>query len=281
MTERLVANLRDLGFSTYEARCYAGLLGGGPQTGYAVAKSTGVPQPKVYEALRKLVTRGAARQLTGVPTRFVAERPDVLFDRMADEYAASIADARDASGQLAAVPPGLVELLPQLTTWPEIQTAAVGALLGTSRSARLSGTPTELAGLEHPLRAARSRGVDVTVLHSGEPPFPLEGARLIRRARPDEPPRRHLAVIADSRELVWAVSRNGHQWSGLTSRNALLITAARGCLQHDAELRRILTDLGPELYRLYGPDLRGLSDTPTAVHPVPSPGTTPFDAPVP
>jgi len=35
--------LVDLGFSQYEARTYAGLIGRGPMTGYAVAKETQVP----------------------------------------------------------------------------------------------------------------------------------------------------------------------------------------------------------------------------------------------
>ena len=40
----LVQLLHELGFSQYEARCYVGLLGQEPQTGYSVAKATGVPQ---------------------------------------------------------------------------------------------------------------------------------------------------------------------------------------------------------------------------------------------
>lgn len=97
--QRLVRHLSELGFSPYEARCYAGLLGAGPLTGYAVAKSTGVPQPKVYETLRRLVARGAAEQLPGPPIRFLAVDPEALLDRMANAYAASIAGARAAAAE--------------------------------------------------------------------------------------------------------------------------------------------------------------------------------------
>ena len=51
--------LTQLGFSQYEARTYVGLLMSDSATGYSVANETGVPQPKVYETLRRLVDRGA------------------------------------------------------------------------------------------------------------------------------------------------------------------------------------------------------------------------------
>jgi sugar-specific transcriptional regulator TrmB len=98
---RLVGHLRELGFSPYEARCYAGLLGAGAQTGYAIAKRTGVPQPKVYETLRRLVARGAAEQLPGPPTRFTAVDPATLLDGMATAYAAAIAGARAAAAEVS------------------------------------------------------------------------------------------------------------------------------------------------------------------------------------
>jgi HTH-type transcriptional regulator, sugar sensing transcriptional regulator len=64
--------LADLGFPRYEARTYAGLIGRGPMTGYAVAKETQVPQPKVYETLGRLVERSAVLQVSDSPANFIA-----------------------------------------------------------------------------------------------------------------------------------------------------------------------------------------------------------------
>ena len=55
---RVTAALTELGFSQYEAKTYTGLIGREPMTGYAIAKETLVPQPKVYETLGRLVERG-------------------------------------------------------------------------------------------------------------------------------------------------------------------------------------------------------------------------------
>ena len=68
--EPLVERLIRLSFSQYEARAYVGLLVHGEQTGYRLAKLTGVPQPKIYETLHRLVDTGGCpplrhRQRTG------------------------------------------------------------------------------------------------------------------------------------------------------------------------------------------------------------------------
>jgi sugar-specific transcriptional regulator TrmB len=64
-----VQRLIELGFSQYEARAYVGLLGREPLTGYALSNVTGIPQPKVYETLRRLTGRGAVAAMEGEPAR--------------------------------------------------------------------------------------------------------------------------------------------------------------------------------------------------------------------
>jgi sugar-specific transcriptional regulator TrmB len=78
----VIAALTELGFSQYEARTYAGLIGREPMTGYAIAKDTLVPQPKVYETLGRLVERGAVLQVSGSPAKFVAVAPARVLSQL-------------------------------------------------------------------------------------------------------------------------------------------------------------------------------------------------------
>src|SRR5665213_1958809 len=71
-SEVIAGRLTQLGFSQYEARTYIGLLLSNGATGYSVANDTGVPQPKVYETLRRLVERGAAVRTGAKPARHLA-----------------------------------------------------------------------------------------------------------------------------------------------------------------------------------------------------------------
>src|ERR1700694_2054999 len=86
--------LTQLGFSQYEARTYVGLLMADGATGYSVANDTGVPQPKVYETLRRLVDRGAAVRTAQRPARDGAAPPADLLQALEKECAGRVDAAR-------------------------------------------------------------------------------------------------------------------------------------------------------------------------------------------
>src|ERR1700742_320853 len=79
---RVTAALTELGSSKSGAPPSPGLMGGEPMTGYAIAKDTLVPQPKVYETLGRLVERGAVMQVSGSPAKFVAVPPDRVLSEL-------------------------------------------------------------------------------------------------------------------------------------------------------------------------------------------------------
>src|SRR5207237_6611199 len=93
-TDQVVERLARLGFSLYEARTYVGLLAAGGSTGYSVANVTGVPQPKVYETLRRLVDRGAAVQSGVRPARYTAVPPEVILARLDGDFRERLEAAR-------------------------------------------------------------------------------------------------------------------------------------------------------------------------------------------
>src|SRR5471032_1908477 len=92
--ELIAERLAQLGFSQYEARTYVGLLMSDDATGYSVANATGVPQPKVYETLRRLVERGAAVRTGDKPARYTAIQPDILLKSLEADFATRVAAAR-------------------------------------------------------------------------------------------------------------------------------------------------------------------------------------------
>lgn len=63
MTTTAVNQLEAIGFTEYEARAYLLLLREGPQTGYHVAKVSGIPRPNIYPVLSRLVERGAVNKM--------------------------------------------------------------------------------------------------------------------------------------------------------------------------------------------------------------------------
>ncbi len=256
--------LLELGFSQYEARCYVGLLGPDPQTGYGVAKVTGVPQPKVYEALRKLVSRGAAREIAGEPVRFVAVPPDELFSDLKSAFDDRLATARATSQKVAGsgVSSNLeqVERLDQLS---QVTESARQSIEAAERRVYLSASATELQTLRTPIEDAVGRGVDVVVLSFGRAPFAMDGLRVFHHASTDgalyrHHQARHVALVADSRQTVYGVATDGKAWHGIVTASVPIIAAVKSFIRHDIDMQQVYADFGPQLVKAYGPGLQAL-----------------------
>ena len=80
-----MADLRDLGLSSYEDKAYRSLLGLGPVSAMDLAESSGVPEGRVYDVLDSLETRGLVRsQSHSRPKQYLAVEPEVAIDRLVD-----------------------------------------------------------------------------------------------------------------------------------------------------------------------------------------------------
>ena len=265
--EAVTEHLVRLGFSSYEARSYVGLLGTGTATGYAVAVATGVPQPKVYETLRRLKERGAVVQIPGRPVRWSAVPPGKLLTNLDQEFSQRLDAARDGLTQLAAETSESGD--PQVV-WHHF---GKDAIVATARQVvqcadthvYLSGHGPVLAWLAEEITAAATRGVEFTILHFGALPFAVPSGRTFRHATTDGVLRpsaraRHLGVVADSRYVLWAIASDGRRWEGLNADDPLLASVVKGYIRHDVFVQRMYQELPNELERRFGPGLLQLAD---------------------
>lgn len=262
----VVERLARLGFSVYEARTYVGLLSLGTATGYSVSNETGVPQPKVYETLRRLADRGAVIQTSDHPARYSAVPAEALLRRLEQEFADRLRSARDELAALEAgdgnPEPGVVWRYSGL---PAIADRA-RAMLTTARAhVYISGQAQDLALLAEAIADADRRGVEFTILHFGHLPFPAPRGRTFRHASTDSAlypshQAHHLAVVADSHESLWAVARDGRSWEAVSSEDPLQASVVKGYVRHDVFVQRIYADLSKELERRYGKGLLKLAD---------------------
>jgi len=130
----VIAALTELGFSQYEARTYAGLIGREPMTGYAVAKETLVPQPKVYETLGRLVERGAVLQVSGSPAKFVAVAPARVLSELEREFRQRLATVELEVSRMRRESDQVQELrlYKETNSWIEIVSAASHLISGAA-----------------------------------------------------------------------------------------------------------------------------------------------------
>lgn len=258
--------LTQLGFSLYEARTYVGLLMSEGATGYSVANDTGVPQPKVYETLRRLVDRGAAILTGEKPARYTAVPPTVLLSALEKDFGAKVEAARRS-----------LETLPERTsreggvalsrvdTFAAATERAVGAIARAQSRVYLSGRTDELKGLAGAVDEASGRGVQFVIVHFGRLPFQPPRGQVMRHSSTEgilyaSRKARHLAVVADSKWTLWALARDGHEWEVIYGEVPLVASLVKSYIRHDLFVQKMYADLPNELESLYGPGLLQLTN---------------------
>ena len=264
----LVEALCALGFTTYEARTYTGLLEESSQTAYGLSKITGVPQPKIYEVLRKLEARNAAVLVHSDPQKFSATPPAELLLRLRAEFEARMESA-DTAVAAALLENGT------LTETPEVMTGLSGrvSVVETARkliaSAQekvyMSGWIPELADLTPELKQASSNGVFFVTLGFGKgKPFEPNG-HFYRHASTLNTvylhhQNRHFALVVDGRSILWATSIGDVGWTGLMANDQRLVGLVRTYIRHDIYVQKIYSRFGTELEQTFGAGLELLTN---------------------
>jgi HTH-type transcriptional regulator, sugar sensing transcriptional regulator len=262
--QELAEALFELGFSQYEAKCYVGLMNREPQTGYRVSKSTGVPQPKVYETLRRLVTRGVVREIAGDPTLFSAIPPSDLLGQLKSTFDRRLVEAeRTVHAMTDAETPRALEYVESFDVRADIVAAAKDSIASANRRVYLSASAPEIEELESSMRAAVDRGVDLVVLAFGRRAVEVPGANVFRHASTDgavyrHHQARHVALVSDSVVTINAVAVDGDEWHGIRTASEPIIAAVKGYIRHDIDMQQVFADFGPELLKAYGPGLQTL-----------------------
>jgi sugar-specific transcriptional regulator TrmB len=259
-----VERLIELGFSHYEARAYVGLLGQPPITGYALSNVTGIPQPKVYETLRRLARKGAAVLIDGEPVRFVALPPEQLLAQLETSFHRRLADA-EVELMRSVTPDGTgnFRVLPVLTRWDEIEKHGVEMIDGARRHIYLSLNCGDASAVVSAIGRADERGVQSDILHFGPAGVEVRNGRLLRHLSTDgvvyrHHQARHLALVVDGTQVLWALATDGTAWDALHADDHLLAAAVKGYVRHDMYVQQIAKDFGSILTERYGPGLEGL-----------------------
>lgn len=266
--------LTELGFSLYEAKTYAGLIGREPMTGYAIAKDTLVPQPKVYETLGRLVERGAVQRVSGSPAKFVAVPPERVLSQLERTFRQRLATVELEVSRMRreSAQAHELRLYKETSSWITIVNAANDLISNAAERIYVSGHGTYLEALGEEISAADRRGVRIDVLCFGEPPFSLHNGVVIRHSSTEgvvyrHHQSRHLAVTCDAAAALWALAPEGDKWEAVWSDDDPLLTAlVKGFVRHDIFSQRMFRDFSAEMVARYGAGLEGLFDRHPADH---------------
>jgi HTH-type transcriptional regulator, sugar sensing transcriptional regulator len=280
-TNRLVQRLGELGMSAYEAKAYLALVTAGrPLNGYEVAKNSGVPRSTVYEALGKLVHRGAAFEARTAQetTCYLPLPPNALLNRMSQDFEESLQALKAELPSLSA--PQEAHLIHNIASYEPLLQRCEDVIRDARRELFVSIWPEELDRLRPILEQAQERGVDVTMLVFGEDPAPIGHTYRHRFSPPDFVLKylgyRLFVVVSDDRQSVVGGSRNNDAW-GVYSDNPAVVTLSMEYVRHDIAMQLLGSEFGATQVTDYvrsNPDFVHLRAARSAIAPDLAPPTT-------
>ncbi|KMY53009.1 MULTISPECIES: TrmB family transcriptional regulator [Bacillaceae] len=167
MKGNILAILKNLDFTEYEAKAYLTLLEESPLTGYAVAKNSGVPRSKIYEVLDNLAMRGdilvspgSTPQYTPVPAKELIKSRRIKAEANLQLAEKSLAEFERSANDR--------ENIWNITGRNEILDKVKACIVSAQKRILLEVWKEEFEELESELRQASERGVDVTIIAYGE-----------------------------------------------------------------------------------------------------------------
>jgi hypothetical protein len=248
MTAKILEELQGLGFSEYEAKAYVTLLEGGAQTGYQVAKASGIPRPNIYPVLARLRQRGAVNQTEAKgAARYSALAAEQMFDGLGRNFATHLGRARDAVRDLqeaeVAERAWNVEGYERVLERGQALIDAAGEQLfvgvWSNESARLASNVTE----------AEARGVEVTTLCVQGCPNECGGCRgrIYRHDLNGSGGPRWLVVVRDRAEVLGAQFYESGAAHGAITKMPAFVALATQFLENTVALGEIARSLGPRM----------------------------------
>jgi sugar-specific transcriptional regulator TrmB len=224
-TERLTF----FGLTKQEATVYLMLLAGQPQTGYEVAKATGISRSNAYTALAGLVDKGAACLIEGAATRYSPLPPEEFCDNRIRRLAALKAELLSDLPEKTPEADGYITVKGRTQILDKMRNMLLHARLRVYLSAS-----SETAGLlRGELEGCLRRGLKLVLIT--EEPFALEGAVLYPAGRTGP----QIRLITDSVSVLTGDLSGGEEATCLYSRKANLVDLIKESLKNEIKLTQL------------------------------------------
>ncbi len=189
--------LLDLGFTEYEAKTYVTLLKVNPATGYQISKEAGIPRSMVYEALGRLLNRGAILAMPqGDTTRYAPVPVNALLDSLRHTYEEALDRAHESLSRYEKPAPS--EQVWNIEGREAILSCARELIRDAKDEVASSVSDETLLELLPELRAAHDRGVRIRILICGE--AEIEFGQVVRHPQAESALQQiedNIVVVAD------------------------------------------------------------------------------------
>lgn len=226
-------NLKELGFSQYEAACYMALVSNHPVNGSQLSKISGIARSRIYDVLRSLIAKGyvieiSSGQYAPLPSDELIRRLKRSFDANIDLFEEQITNACQTDD---------FEYVWTITGYDNVMEKAIEMIKEATIEIYVRLFPEADKHLHTYLVDADKRGVNIRYIAMGN----IEKTFDVQVIHPDQKHLkqtiggRSIEVISDKKEaLVGVFEADNEENSPINwTRNQWFIVANRDSLRHD------------------------------------------------
>ena len=227
------SNLKDLGFSQYEATCYMTLVGNHPVNGSQLSKISGIARSRIYDVLRNLISKGYvievnSGQYAPLPADEVVRRLKRNFNSNIKVFEEKIAAASQKND---------FEFVWTITGYENVMEKAIEMIKNAETEIYVRLFPKAYQHLDPYLIQADKRGVNIRYIAMGKTAKKFD----VQVIHPDHEHLqqtiggRSIEVITDKSEALVGIFETDKEDSSAINwtRNQWFIVANRDSLRHD------------------------------------------------
>ena len=231
----IISLLERFGLSPYEAKAYWAAVGQAPLTAYKLAQLSGVPRPRIYEIVNRLVAKGLLIFQSGGRTLLAAAGAEKILSRKEAEHRAMIDRLREL---LAAVPSVEAPGIWNISGRDEVLQTARGLLDAARRYVYFESMAENVRELHPALLKLRQRKVALNGIYCGELPSGCPG--LIKHLGEVCLTSGEIAVVVDGEQALVGCTQPPDCASAALTGNHGVINVTREYIRHEVFLNSLL-----------------------------------------
>ena len=256
----IAAELTELGFTEYESRVYVLLVVHEGLTVYETSKRTGIPRPNVYNAVERLVSRGALVPIGHRPARYAAVGPQTFLSGIAEVTSRRCASVTE---RLRLFESDDQDHFAYAVFGEQVRRKLVEVITGARKTLLLKATQELLEENLQVLQEADARGVSMTIVIFGTAPPVLAQLGNVRIHLHESD-----GVSMAIADRVFTAVRDGEEafmantfgeFYGVHSASPPVVRVCELLLRREVYLAEILGRFSAEIEQAFGPlmaDLR-------------------------
>ena len=230
----IITLLERFGLSTYEAKAYLAAVGQPPLTAYKLAQLSGVPRPRIYEIVDRLVAKGLLIFQSGGRTLLAAASHEKILSQKEAEHREMIDALRKLLSALpSAESPGIWNISGRFQV---LQTAR-GLLETARRYVYLESMAEDVRELQTALLKVSQRKVALHGIYCGDLPSGSPG--MIKHLGEICLSGGEIAVVVDGEQALIGCTQPPDSASAALTQNKGLINIAREYIRHEVFLNSL------------------------------------------